>query len=149
MRRSDDPSTPSLARRHPSVRLILAYYGATPFFAALDYLFGISVRVPFLDALPASKAAYYGAGVLCAMTIAFRPRLAAVVGYAESATNIATFVLTTWAMYFQLIESAATESGMIANPFTPSAVTSLLMSAAVLAASHTLARARLARRSGQ
>jgi hypothetical protein len=41
------------------------YYGATVFFLLLDYVFGLNVRLAFLDALPAAKLAYYGICFFC------------------------------------------------------------------------------------
>jgi hypothetical protein len=103
----------------------------------LDFLYGVSLRVPFLDALPGAKAAYYAADLACAVAIALRPRWTAAIGLGESTVNIALLVLSTWAAYLGVLESAASPDVVIANPFTPQAVTSLAISAAVLAVSYT------------
>ena len=102
----------------------------------LDFFYGVSLRVPFLDALPGAKAIYYAADVACGVAIALRPRWTAAIGLGESTINIAFLVLSSGAAYLQLLESAGSSDVLISNPFTPRAVTSLAISAAVLGASY-------------
>jgi hypothetical protein len=113
-------------------------YWSTPLFALLDFVYGVSLRVPFLDALPGAKAVYYLVEVVCGVAIVARPRWTAAVGLAESSVNIALLVISTGAAYVRVLESAASPAVVIDNPFTPRAVASLALSAAVLAASYTL-----------
>ncbi|MDQ3950626.1 MAG: hypothetical protein M3282_09780 [Gemmatimonadota bacterium] len=132
---------PSLARasRFPlSASLVRAVYWSTPLFIALDLVYGVSLRIPFLDALPGAKAVYYALELACAVAIAGRPRWIGAIGFGESVVNISLLVLSTGAAYLGALESAASPDVVIANPFTPQAVASLALSATVLAASYTL-----------
>jgi hypothetical protein len=118
--------------------LIRGVYWSTPLFVALDFVYGVSLRIPFLDALPGAKAAYYMVDLACAAAIAARPRWTAAIGLAESTFNIALLVLSTGAAYLGVLESAASLDVVIANPFTPQAVASLVLAASTFAASYTL-----------
>jgi hypothetical protein len=126
----------SVAGRPPLALFVGLIYWSTPVFAALDFVYGVSLRVPFLDALPGAKAFYYAADIACGIAIALRPRWTATIGLAESVTNIALLILSTGAAYLGVLESAASPDIVIANPFTSQAVASLAISAAVLAASY-------------
>jgi hypothetical protein len=128
---------PEGTRPLPAI-LIGAVYWATPLFVALDFLFGVSLRVPFLDFIPEAKVIYYAADLACAVAITARPRWTAAIGLAESTLNIGLLVLSTGAAYLSVLESAASPDVLIVNPFTPEAVASLVVSAAVLAASYTM-----------
>ena len=127
---------------HPSAGLALpvlvvrAVYWSTPLFMALDYAYGVSLRVPFPDTMPAAKMAYYLVDVACGIAMAFRPRWTAAVGLAESTANIVLLIVSTWAAYLGMLESAASPDVVVSNPFTPEAVASLVLSALVLAASY-------------
>jgi hypothetical protein len=137
-------TSPLSAVRLPLPALFVrAVYWSTPLFVALDVVYGVSLRIPFLDALPSAKAVYYVVDVACGVAIAVWPRWTATVGLAESIVNISLLVLSTGAAYLSVLESAASPDVVIANPFTPQAVASLALSAAVLAASYTLQSHRL------
>jgi len=129
---------PPAAPRSSLAALVRAVYWSTPLFAALDYLYGVSLRIPFLDALPGAKATYYAVDLMCAAAISARPRWTAAIGLAESMVNIALLVLTTGAAYLGVLDSAASPDVVIVNPFTPQAVASLALSATALAASYAL-----------
>jgi hypothetical protein len=121
-----------------AARVVRIVYWSTPIFAVLDWFYGVSLRVPFLDALPGAKVAYYGIDLACAVALTARPRWTAAIGFAESAINIGLFVVSTFAAYLGVMESAASPDVVVANPFTPQAVTSLVVSATALAASYAL-----------
>jgi hypothetical protein len=118
--------------------LVRAVYWSTPLFVALDFLYGVSLRIPFLDALPGAKAIYYAADLACAVAITARPRWTAAIGFAESTLSIVLLIISTGAAYLGVLESAASPDVVIVNPFTPQAVASLAISALVLAASYTM-----------
>jgi hypothetical protein len=127
-----------IASRFSPASFIRAFYWSTPLFVALDVMYGVSLRIPFLDALPGAKAVYYAADLACAVAIAARPRWTAAIGFAESTLNISLLVLSTGAAYLGVLESAASPDVVIVNPFTPQAVTSLVLAASTLAASYVL-----------
>jgi hypothetical protein len=134
---------PSAGTRPLAALFVRAVYWSTPLFVALDVVYGVSLRIPFLDALPGAKALYYVVNVACGVAIAAWPRWTATVGLAESIVNISLLVLSTGAAYLGVLESAASPDVVIANPFTPQAVASLALSATVLAASYTLQSEKL------
>jgi len=123
-------------RRPPPAHVVRFVYLSTPLFAALDFAYGISLRIPALDAVPGAKAAYYAVDVACAIALWLRPRWTAAIGLGESALNISLLVISTWASYLSVLDSAGSPAATVANPFTPEAVTGLVISASVLAASY-------------
>ena len=134
-------ATPLRLERRPLAALFIrAVYLSTPLFAALDYLYGVSLRIPFLDVLSGAKAVYYAAAIGCGVAIMARPRWTATIGLAESVVNIALLILSTGAAYLRILDSAASPDVVIVNPFTPEAVASLVLSATILAASYLAAR---------
>lgn len=137
--------TPPQPRRSPAAFLVSAVFWSTPVFVALDFIYGVSLRIPFLDALPGVKAVYYAVDLACAVAIATRPRWITAIGLAESMVNITLLVVSTGAAYLSVLESAASPDVVIVNPFTSQAVASLAISALVLAASYTMRSAAGAR----
>jgi hypothetical protein len=107
-------------------------------FVALDLLYGISLRIPFLDALAGAKAVYYAVDLACAVAIAARPRWTHTIGLGESMLNIALLVISTGVAYLSMIDSAASPDVVMVNPFTPEKVTSLILSTGVFSASYMM-----------
>jgi hypothetical protein len=126
------------ARRPPSAAFVRAIFFATPLFVAADVFYGINLRIPFLDALPGAKALYYAVDLGCAIAIAARPRWTATVGLAESMLNMALLVISTFAAYLSMIDSAASPDVLMVNPFTPEKVASLILSMSMLSASYMM-----------
>ena len=112
-------------------RLIQGYYWLTPVFLFTSWRFGFDVRLPFLEAMPILRAAYYALLFGCGGLVFWRPQLTTLVGRAETTLSASTLILTTWGAYFTMIDEVAT-SGTLNNPFTPESVTSLALSASVL-----------------
>jgi hypothetical protein len=129
-------SPPSTGHRSLPALFVGAVFFSTPLFVGLDVLYGISLRIPFLDALPGAKAVYYATELACAVAIAVRPRWTAMIGFAESTLNIVLLVVSTGAAYLSVLESAGSPDVVMVNPFTPEKVASLVLSASVLAASY-------------
>lgn len=75
-------------------RTLRLYYAATAVFLALDYIFGINVRIAFLEPLPAARAAYYGVCFFCLALIVFRPGWAVFVGAFESLVTVVALILS-------------------------------------------------------
>lgn len=59
------------------------YYLATPLFIILDALFGISLRIPFLDTAPVLKYIYYMLIFCCGLLIRRWPDTARVISLVE------------------------------------------------------------------
>ena len=126
------------SRELSSVRLIQGYYWLTPVFLFLSWRYGLDVRVPFLDALPGARFAYYMLSFACAGLVLFRPNLTGLVGSAESTLSVALLIITTYVAYFNAVERAAAEDGTFHNPFTTESLTSLVLSALVFIVSSRL-----------
>ncbi len=130
-------TTPLRLERRPLPGLFVrGVYLSTPLFVALDYLYGVNLRIPFLDGLPGAKALYYAAAFGCGILTLVRPRWIAVIVFAESVANISLLILAVGAAYLGMLESAASPNVVIVNPFTPQAVASLVLSATVMMASY-------------
>ena len=119
-------------------QLVQWYYWLTPVFLFLSWRYAFDVRVPFLDELPGARMAYYGLSFACAWVVAARPGMTSVVGRFESTLSIGVLIVTTFAAYLRVVESAARESAPLYNPFTPDAVMSLALSACIFSACHLL-----------
>ncbi len=72
---------------------IRLYYAATILFLALDYLFGINVRVAFFDGVPGLRAVYYLVLFGCLALILWRPGWAVLVGTIESGFAFAALTI--------------------------------------------------------
>lgn len=118
------------------------YLVATPLFVVLDYAFGANVRVAFLDGHSGLRAAYYAIAIGCGVAVWRRPRWAALVGVTESGANIALLIIGVFVAYLGMLDDAG-GPGAIANPFTPHAVTNLVISATWGYASYVNALRRL------
>jgi len=65
-------------------RPLTLYYAATALFLLFDYVFGINVRVAFLETLPAARSGYYLFCFVCLALIVWRPAWALFIGAFES-----------------------------------------------------------------
>lgn len=65
-------------------RPLTLYYAATALFLLLDYVFGLNVRVAFLETLPAARAGYYLLCFICLALMLWRPAWAVFIGAFES-----------------------------------------------------------------
>ena len=69
------------------------YYAATLIFVVLDYLFGVNVRVAFLDPWPLARLVYYLVCFGCLAVTLWRPGWAALTAAIESLTAIVALTL--------------------------------------------------------
>jgi hypothetical protein len=65
-------------------RPLTLYYAATALFLLLDYVFGLNVRVAFLETLPPARAGYYLLCFICLALMLWRPAWAVFIGAFES-----------------------------------------------------------------
>jgi hypothetical protein len=75
-------------------RLLAWYYGATALFAVLDLVFGINIRVAFLEPWPALRVAYYGFCFTCLAATLWRPRWSASIGTGESLVVLVALIMS-------------------------------------------------------
>ena len=79
------------ARKAPSI--LRLYYWGTVVFVVFDYVFGINVRLSFLDGWPAMRALYYLALIGCLALIVWRPGLSTLIGTVESLLTLTALIL--------------------------------------------------------
>lgn len=77
------------------VRALQAYYTATAGFVLADWLLGLNLRVSFLDAEPAWRAAWYLLCLACLAAMLWRPAWAPLLTLVESAATLVALILTT------------------------------------------------------
>lgn len=69
------------------------YYAATAIFLLLDYLFGINVRVAFLEPWPVWRFLYYLFCFGCLAVMMWKPALTLVVSTVESLLTLSALIL--------------------------------------------------------
>ena len=116
-------------------RLIQLYYWLTPAFLFASWRLGVDLRVPFLEAMPRARVAYYVLIFACAGVVYWRPGLTALIARAETTLSASVLIIATWSAYFTMVGDAATGDGTFHNPFTAESVASLTLSAVVFSAS--------------
>jgi len=76
-----------------SATVLKFYYAATAMFVLLDYVFGINVRLAFLEVWPGWRALYYAICFGCFAIITWRPVLTTLVTTAESLVTLCMLIL--------------------------------------------------------
>jgi hypothetical protein len=125
------------------LRLIRGYYLGTPVFFLADYLFGLNVRVAFLDQWPAGKMAYYAFAFVLGLIVWRRPEWTAKIGLVESGANVALLIVSVMVWYGGVLDAAGAEFGM-PEPVAPEALANFVFAAMVAGASYTIQRMRAA-----
>ena len=96
-------------RRSPASRVLVWYYAATAAFLLLDYMIDLNVRLAFLDAWPAARAAYYGFCFVCLALMIRRPEWTTLIGAFESLVTLVALIFSmairTLVVTDQMIES--------------------------------------------
>jgi hypothetical protein len=114
-----------------------AYYLGTPLFWLLDYLWGVHLRVAFLDDLPALRHGYYmlcfGIGIIAL----YAPRYTARLALAESALNIGLIIVSVGVWYFRMIDWAGSPDAKV-RVLTPWELGNFVFAAVAAAVSYQL-----------
>ena len=124
-------------------QLVRLYYLATPGFFLADWLWGVNIRVAFLDQFPTGRYAYYGLCCLLGLAAWRRPDLAGLTGLAESGANIVLLILSVNLWYWGALEAAGSDSGA-APTIGAQELTNFVLSAVMAGVSYTLQRSRVA-----
>lgn len=74
--------------------LLLAYYAATVLFLLLDVLFGLNVRIAFLEASLALRAGYYAFCFACLALMLWRPGWIAIISAFESLVTLVALIVS-------------------------------------------------------
>lgn len=75
-------------------RPFFCYYAATVLFLCLDYLFGLNVRIAFLDGAVGARAGYYAVCFACLALVIWRPQWSVLVGAFESLITMVALILS-------------------------------------------------------
>ena len=90
--------------------ILIGYYAATIVFLILDFGAGFNIRIAFLEAFPAWRAAYYGVLFLCLALVLWQPSLAVIVGAFESLVTLAALIIS-FGMRVILLTGAVLDAG--------------------------------------
>ncbi len=115
------------------------YYLATPLFWLAGAIWGVHVRVAFLDDFPAGRNAYY---VLCFLigVVALRaPQYARRLALVESAANLGLLVLSVGLWYLRMLDWAASPS-VVVRVVTPAELVNFVLAVAVGTVSYGIHR---------
>jgi len=119
---------PPITFRH---RFLQLYYLATPIFVIIDIVWGVNIRVPFLDYCPLLKYTYYTVVFACGIYTYKYPGKADIVGLLESNINTGILILGFMLTYYNLASNIL-ESMTFENPFTIKAVINFSLSGFIL-----------------
>lgn len=125
-------------------RLIALYYLATPAFAALDLLVGVSIRAAGLEST-AWRLVYYGFVFAGWLALRYRPDWTPFVGIGESSVNLFLLILSVMGPIFAAPLIVA-EGGDPDIAFGPGRIFNFLLVGTVLIMSVHAHQRRLARR---
>jgi hypothetical protein len=81
------------------------YYSLTLVFALLDWTMGANVRAVGLENAPVLRAGYYGACLLCAVVIHYRPLWGTPITLLESSLNVGVLVLSVFVAYYGMVDT--------------------------------------------
>jgi len=79
----------------PGGKLLVAYYAATAAYMAMDYLFGVNLRLTFLDPYPGWRLIYYVFCFLCLGMMLWKPAWRSYVAAGESLLTLSMIILST------------------------------------------------------
>ena len=89
----------------------MVYYAATALFLALDFGFGINVRVAFLESLPGLRLGYYAVCFACLALMIWRPAWTTAVGVVESLATLIALIFS-MALRSMIVTDQMLETGI-------------------------------------
>jgi hypothetical protein len=91
------------------------YYSLTLVFALVDWTMGANIRAVGLDHAPVMRAGYYGACLLCAVGIHYRPRWGTPIALVESSLNVGILIISVFLAYYGMVDTIE-GPGSFTNP---------------------------------
>jgi len=119
------------------VSLLRWYYLATPLFWLVGAIWGVNVRVAFLNDFPLGRNAYYLLCFVLGVVMLRAPAYASRLAFAESAANLGLLMLSVVVWYFRMLDWAAGPSVAV-RVVTPAELVSFVLTAAIAAVSYGL-----------
>lgn len=90
--------------------ILRSYYAATVLFLLLDYVFGLNIRLAFLDDSVGLKISYYAFCLTCFALMVWRPTLTVLIGAFESLLTLIAIIMH-MALRVMVITDQSIESG--------------------------------------
>ncbi len=117
--------------------LLRWYYVATPLFWLVGLIWGVNVRVAFLDDYPVGRNAYYLLCFVLGMVMLRAPQYASRLAFAESTANLGLLMLSVAVWYLRMLDWAAGPSVAV-RVVTPAELVSFALTAVVAGVSYGL-----------
>jgi hypothetical protein len=117
--------------------LLRWYYLATPLFWLGGLIWGVNVRVAFLDDFPVGRNAYYLLCFVLGILMVRAPTYASRLAFAESAANIALLILSVLVWYVRMLDWAGGPSVAV-RAVTPTELVSFVLTSVVASVSYAL-----------
>jgi hypothetical protein len=108
--------------------LLRWYYLATPLFWLVGAIWGVNVRVAFLDDFPVGRNAYYLLCFVFGVVMLRAPQYASRLAFAESAANLGLLIISVLAWYVRMLDWAASPSVAVRAVTTTELVSFVLTS---------------------
>jgi len=115
------------------------YYVATPLFWLVGLIWGVNVRVAFLDDFPAGRNAYYVLCFVLGIVMLRAPQYASRLALAESSANLGLLVLSVAVWYLRMLDWAAGPSVAV-RVVTPAELVGFVLATVIAAVSYGLQR---------
>jgi hypothetical protein len=113
------------------------YYLATPLFWVVGAIWGVNVRVAFLDDFPVGRNAYYLICSVLGIVMLRAPAYASRLALAESAANLGFLILSVVVWYLRMLDWAAGPSVAV-RVVTPAELVNFVLAAVIAAVSYGL-----------
>ena len=121
----------------PRVTVLRWYYLATPLFWLVGAIWGVNVRVAFLDDFPVGRNAYYLICSALGIVMLRAPTYARRLALAESAANLGFLMLSVAVWYLRMLDWAAGPSVAV-RVVTPAELVNFVLAAVIAAVSYGL-----------
>ena len=111
------------------------YYIATPLFWLVGVIWGVNVRVAFLDDFPVGRNAYYLLCFVLGIVMLRAPQYASRIAIAESTANLGLLMLSVAVWYLRMLDWAA-GPGVAVRVVTPAELVNFVLTAVVAGVSY-------------
>ena len=125
----------------PVTRLSLLrwYYVATPLFWLVGLIWGVNVRVAFLDDFPIGRNVYYLLCFVLGIVMLRTPQYASRLAFAESTANLGLLMLSVAVWYLRMLDWAAGPSVAV-RAVTPAELVNFTLTAVIAGVSYGVRR---------
>lgn len=122
--------------------LLRWYYVATPLFWLAGLIWGVNVRVAFLDDFPVGRNVYYLLCCVLGIVMVRAPGYASRLAFAESAANLGLLIISVLAWYVRMLDWAAGPSVAV-RAVTTTELVSFVLTSVVAGVSYGLQKSAI------